>query len=276
MSSGLLKEIFDNSTKSIGLTCKNSSTVMCAIIDQNGYIVVSNQGDGSIGAFFGSYRGNLMSYLSRPDVSIFKKIELEDTQATCPEQTDSKSVANILITPAKILINLFGWVFYVGWNILHRAFIFTVSKLHKTFAKSQTFVSCSETFQYYLFQNEKWEEFYSKEVEKTNQTTMRFECAPSKYTYFALAVIPKTNLIFIVVDTPSDNSCKNETIELLKEKDHAASFCSQDEPFRVNPGFCYNQSFSYEGQSEFCGVGNSFRQSCAVVLLLVTLCLLYQ
>ncbi|XP_065651942.1 voltage-dependent calcium channel subunit alpha-2/delta-3 [Hydra vulgaris] len=267
----LFKEMFDNAIKSIGINCKTNTTTTCAIIDQNGYILISNLGDDSIGTFFGKYQGNLMSYLSTPNVSIFKKIELEDTQAVCPEPKTYSSTSNILFTPAKMLFTFLGWIFYLSWRVLNYAFVFVVALLQESTVKNQAFVrsgfiSCSKIVSFYLFQNEKWNEVYSN-ISNQNKTSLRFECAPSKYIYFVLAVIPKTNLIFINVDVPSDIKCRKETLELLKEKDQTASFCAQEETFRASPSVCYNENFIYEEQPEFCGDACFPHQSCALFIL---------
>ena len=279
MNSGLLKDIFENVTNSMSLICKDNNTITCAVIDQNGYIVVSNQGGRAIGAFFGRYHAKLMEFFAKPDISIFRQIALEDSQAVCLESKYYDSAASILFTPVKVLLGLIVWLFNSIWRVMVQMFLITVFLLQKNKVDLQNNnyinISCTKNMSFFLFQNDKWEDFYAKEVEqlkknKRSQTTLRIECTPSKFQYFVLAVIPDTNLIFIVVDSPPDNSCSQKPMELVVDKDQRIDFCNQEESFRVVPGFCYNVSSPTEESSEYCGAGYPVHPSTIITILQIT------
>ena len=81
--------------------CKDTENKFCAIIDEHGYIITSNQGEAYTGQFIGERLGEIVDSLP-----FFTKIELEDAQAECPV-SDEVSAANILLTPAKLI---FGFI----------------------------------------------------------------------------------------------------------------------------------------------------------------------
>ena len=256
--------------------CLNYKTMTCAVIDQNGYIVVSNQGESAIGAFFGHYHAKLMEFFARPNISIFRQITLKDSQAVYLEKKNYYSAASLLFTPAKFLLGFAVWLFNSIWRVMVQMFLFTVFLLQKNKVDLQNNnyinISCTKNMSFFLFQNDKWEDFYAKEVEqlkknKRSQTTLRIECTRKTFQYFSLAVIPETNLIFIVVESPKNNSCSQKPMKLVVDNDPQIEFCNQEEPFRVVSGFCYNNSRPIEESSEYCGTGHSVHPSTLITIL---------
>ena len=276
MNSGLIKEMFDNVTLSIGLDCKDNNSIVCAIVDQNGYIVVSNQGGRVIGLFIGEIQGKLMEHFSSPDISIFRKIVLEDNQAVCFEPKEYNSNSNYLLTPVKLALKITTWILSsTGW-LIYRMLMLATSLFQIPFAFSQNpdiyiEITCTKIMSFFLFQNQKWEDLLVREEQakksKRSQVTLRtVDCGASKPQLYVLAPVPNTNLIFIVADQPDSFSCRKNPIYLVKNKDQDDDFCTQEEPFRVMPGKCYNETQEEDELPEFCGSASNLDPSETIVL----------
>ncbi|XP_047126112.1 voltage-dependent calcium channel subunit alpha-2/delta-3 isoform X1 [Hydra vulgaris] len=286
MNSELLKEIMFNVTDSLGLKCLSNNTFTCALIDQNGYIVASNQGNRAVGQFFGAYHAQLMEFFSKSDVGVFRQIAIDDVQAICTEPKNSNSNSNYLLSPAKTLFRIFLWFISLLWSFLVQTFthvIFLLNQnevfLQNTKKNNVINITCTEQISFYLFQNDKREELYKKEDEskkqnKRNPSTLRILCANGKYQYFELVDVPNTNLIFIVVNSPDANSCFKQPTRLRKQIPPDKDFCNQEEAYRLFPGVCYNQSTLTEELPEFCGAGELL-QSSIVMFQIIFLCFYY-
>ena len=274
MISDLLYDILDNVTKSISLECKDNKTVTCAVLDENGYIVVSNLGVLAIGEFFGQYQGGLMKFLT--DKSIFRMVYLDDTQAFCEEQKNYVSTASTLIDPLKFVFNVIFWLLHSIWSALYYTIMISVSMLknHKVDGEvvQMINISCVNNLSFFLFQSAKWNEFYDQELEqmkknKRGTSTLRVDC-DNKNQFFYLADIPDTNLIFIVVEIP--DGCKPTSMGLDQKKDIYTDFYSKEEPFRKDPGYCFNESTVAEEASELCGAGDDLNASFIITLTLLS------
>lgn len=68
---------------------------MCYILDNNGFIVVSEE-ISETGKFFGEVEGNVMKMLIQEKV--FRKVQIIDYQAICLREDESTSHASLLIT----------------------------------------------------------------------------------------------------------------------------------------------------------------------------------
>ena len=265
MHSGLIKRIFDNATASIGLDCMQNDTIVCAIIDQNGYIIVSNLGENAVGTFFGKVQGSLMEHLSSPNISIFQKIVLEDTQAECLEPKIYDSAGSILLTPLKLVFSLTAWLLSSTWHVFFHIIMLSSSMLQKHETSAQitidpTNMSCTKVLTFFLFQNKKWEELLKRENISGNISERLVKCEPSKFQSFTLASVPGTNLIFIVAE-PNDFSCRQKPLETAVNKDQELDFCIQDQRDREKPDKCFYQTQPYEESSEYCGADSALLPS---------------
>jgi len=88
------------------LSCQNE-TIECYVLDNNGFVVVSED-PSNIGKFFGEIDGTILKSLEQNHV--FKKIKIFDYQAICLENADDGSPANILLTPFKLITWMFNWI----------------------------------------------------------------------------------------------------------------------------------------------------------------------
>ena len=81
-------------------TC-NSTELECYVIDNNGFIVISEQKENT-GKFFGEVDGTIFESLIQHD--IYRPITIYDYQAICLEMADDGSPASTMLTVSYILI----------------------------------------------------------------------------------------------------------------------------------------------------------------------------
>merc|ERR1719461_514863 len=97
------------------LSCKNES-IECYVLDNNGFVVISEDPN-NIGKFFGEIDGTILNSLEQNHV--FKKIKIYDYQAICLENADDGSPASIILTPFKLITWLFNWLLgQMAWTII--------------------------------------------------------------------------------------------------------------------------------------------------------------
>ncbi|XP_047140623.1 voltage-dependent calcium channel subunit alpha-2/delta-3 isoform X1 [Hydra vulgaris] len=279
INSGFLRDLLNNATNSIGRDCSKNDSITCALIDQNGFILVSNQGTRSIGKFFGQYHSKVMKFFV--EKGIFKQINLVDHQASCSESIYNDSAANFFLTPAKIILGTLNWLLSSVWRLIVQAVVFAVQILLKksTIVSSQNAnsinISCTKNMIFFLFQNTMWNKFYNEEIyRKTtmerSETLLRVPCSAFTVQYFSLTPVPNTNLLFIIVDSPSDSNC-NTPMNLVEDIDQQTEFCQQNESFRTYPSICYSDSVSDEEKPEFCGKCDQFHSSVVLIFVLLTI-----
>ena len=80
-------------------TCK-SKDLECYVIDNNGFIVVSEQRENT-GKFFGEVDGTIFDGLIQH--KIFRPIQIYDYQAICLEMADDGSAASMMLTVILII-----------------------------------------------------------------------------------------------------------------------------------------------------------------------------
>jgi hypothetical protein len=96
-------------------TCK-SKDLECYVIDNNGFIVVSEQRENT-GKFFGEVDGTIFDGLIQH--KIFRPIQIYDYQAICLEMADDGSAASIMLTPFKMIAWAFNWILgQIAWTII--------------------------------------------------------------------------------------------------------------------------------------------------------------
>ncbi|XP_023323136.1 voltage-dependent calcium channel subunit alpha-2/delta-3 isoform X8 [Eurytemora carolleeae] len=106
--------------KDNALSC-NDNTIECYVLDNNGFVVISED-KLNTGKFFGEIDGTVLNSLVQNNV--FKKIKVYDYQAICLESADDGSPASMMLTPFRLLSSLFNWI------IGHIAFTIIRLELH--------------------------------------------------------------------------------------------------------------------------------------------------
>ena len=107
------RQEFFNRTKNM---CGQNTDLACYVIDNNGFVVISDDAVHT-GKFFGEVDGSILDSLIQHQ--IYKKIEIYDYQAICLEREDDGSSASLLLTPFRIMKNVFNWILaQVAWTVI--------------------------------------------------------------------------------------------------------------------------------------------------------------
>ena len=104
--------------------CKpcSSPDIECYVIDNNGFIVVSEQRENT-GKFFGEVDGTIFDGLIQH--KIFRPIQIYDYQAICLEMADDGSAASLMLTVSLDLRKYNEFVFKVSYATFN-LFIFSI------------------------------------------------------------------------------------------------------------------------------------------------------
>ncbi|XP_035824993.1 uncharacterized protein LOC101847814 [Aplysia californica] len=105
-------------------TCNDTENFHCYLVDNNGYILASNNPDGNgTGLFLGQQDGRLMRALLED--KIFKMYQLTDYQSICQTMLtpDQESSSSFPMNPLRLITRLFFWliseviIFLSEWNL---------------------------------------------------------------------------------------------------------------------------------------------------------------
>jgi len=101
------------------MSCRNE-TIGCYVVDNSGFIIISPDRNDA-GKFFGEVEGAIMKNLVNNQV--FKKVKIFDYQGVCMEEEEiihEESSADMLLTPFKLLSQLFNWILgQIAVTIIH-------------------------------------------------------------------------------------------------------------------------------------------------------------
>ncbi|XP_063072707.1 voltage-dependent calcium channel subunit alpha-2/delta-3 [Engraulis encrasicolus] len=168
----------------------DSGDIKCYLIDNNGFILVSEEYT-QIGLFFGEVEGAVMNKLLL--MGSFKKIPLYDYQALCKDYTGSGDSAHTLLNPfsamkwllTEIIIFLLEFNLYSWWN---------VDLTVKADRRGRTMMVPCDT-EYPAFVSER----------TIKETAGNIDCEGCVRT-FVIQQIPSSNLFMVVVDNKCDCS----------------------------------------------------------------------
>nr|XP_045758148.1 voltage-dependent calcium channel subunit alpha-2/delta-3 [Mirounga angustirostris] len=172
-----------------------SLTVNCYLIDNNGFILVSEDYT-QTGDFFGEVEGAVMNKLLT--MGSFKRITLYDYQAMCRANKDSSDGARGLLDPYNAFLAAVKWImtelvlFLVEFNLCswwHSDMTAKAQKLKQTLEPCDT--------EYPAFVSE-------RTIKETSGNIACEDCSKS----FVIQQIPSSNLFMVVVDS----SCLCESV----------------------------------------------------------------
>ncbi|XP_078677964.1 voltage-dependent calcium channel subunit alpha-2/delta-3-like isoform X3 [Branchiostoma floridae x Branchiostoma belcheri] len=175
--------------------CEESDDLDCYLLDDGGYIVVSEQQE-HIGRFYGEIDGTMMSEMV--ELNLYDKIDLIDYQGMCrTTSADSTAAATRLLNP---ILNLIG---YVMWWTKELAVLLAQFSLYNLLSGQFEYTSagsgpeyapCDKAFTLY------------KANFSLNKGNIGFdgyiECNECQKA-FNIKLVPNSNLILLAVD----NSC---------------------------------------------------------------------
>ncbi|PVD24122.1 hypothetical protein C0Q70_14592 [Pomacea canaliculata] len=110
-----LQELFSNLTgdcpdkHNCKVTCADTHILNCYLVDNNGYVLASNNPENETLDFLGEKEPSLLRELIRHHY--FIELNVTDYQAICPiVVSHQQSSSSFLMTPFKYLLNMFSWI----------------------------------------------------------------------------------------------------------------------------------------------------------------------
>ncbi|XP_070709554.1 voltage-dependent calcium channel subunit alpha-2/delta-1-like [Pempheris klunzingeri] len=221
---------------------RNDEYVDCVILDDGGFLVMSNQDDdiSKIGRFFGGIDPILMKNLVNSSLFTFKKTF--DYQSLCDPKKESKAAAglrSVYVPTIADILNIGWWATAAAWSILQQLLV-------------------SITFPNFLDAAEMDDEISDamlKEVCITEQTQYYFEtnnlsfrgtidCENCTRIYHA-EKLPKTNLVFVIADAKlTCLSCDTKQLIQEEQQSDGPDPCemAQNPRYRKGPSVCFDNT----------------------------------
>ncbi|XP_067915277.1 voltage-dependent calcium channel subunit alpha-2/delta-1 isoform X3 [Heterodontus francisci] len=220
---------------------KNSKHFDCVILDDGGFLLMSNQDEyiGKIGKFFGEIDPSLMRRLLNTSLYAFNKSY--DFQSVCDPETETKAAAglrSVYIPSIVDILNIGWWASSAAWSILQQLFLSltfprfleAVDADSEDFSEPLSKSSCiTEQTQYYFYDNES--SFYGL-----------VDCGNCSRLYHA-EKLSKTNLVFILVESkPTCQSCDSKPLMQAEQKSDGPDPCllAQNPRHRKGPDVCFD------------------------------------
>ncbi|XP_066912341.1 voltage-dependent calcium channel subunit alpha-2/delta-3-like isoform X3 [Clytia hemisphaerica] len=210
--------------------CSKNSSQKCYLIDENGYIVATNRPVNRVGYFLGWYEGQLIEDMEKRE--ILEVREYNDTQAECPQQSDTSSSS-----PANILKTFYYTVFQLVYNVLAHTLaitwwmltsLLTVSMNAIGVSAASRNVSCTKTIEIYLLKN------------RSIDTEGAFNCSSNCSQKYIIQSIPDTNLAQVIIN----NNCRGA--------DECPLFSKNNEPKRTRDLTVCEQPLRYRRALSVC------------------------
>lgn len=252
------------------------SSYMIFLLDQNGIIVFSNQENRHVGRFIGEINFSLLVNKFE-NISIFKKVELYDTQAECEANKINKcmhSKSNFLTNPLR--------VFFKGLSVLYNS-ISLVLITYSTFLidavsasesghkeEPTPNVSCTKEIRFYLSMDIRNKTFSKAEK--------RISCSPKCNMAFDIRNVDKTNLLLLVLNIPPEckTSCMKSSTKLGPVR--IEEIPDNKERYRRKPKQCQNDVLKNETLTSrsMCGTGNNLIPSSLILTFFVFICWIFR
>ncbi|KAG7454311.1 hypothetical protein MATL_G00258330 [Megalops atlanticus] len=239
---------------------RNDKHVDCVILDDGGFILMSNQDEYifQIGQFFGEVDPVLMRSLV--EVSLYSFNKTYDYQSVCDPERESKAAAgmrSVYVPTIADILNLGWWASAATWSILQQFFL------------SLTFPSFLDAA---VEVEEDLSEVLSKESCITEQTQYFFEdsnpsfggvldCGTCSRLYRAEKLL-NTNLVFIIADAAKTcDSCDKKPLRQAEQPSLGPDPCelAKNPRYRKGPDVCFDHNEN-EDDSD-CGGGSSLSPS---------------
>ncbi|KAL4630680.1 voltage-dependent calcium channel subunit alpha-2/delta-2-like isoform X1 [Arapaima gigas] len=191
----------------------NSDDLMCYLLDDGGFLIMSNQKDHwkKVGQFFGDVDASLMHALFNN--SIYARKQSFDYQVVCEATASSHTGAahqGVFVPTIADLVNIAWWTSTASWSLIQH--VFYGLTFHSWFSTDPGVVgaeaadaresSCVTVYSQFYFTN------------STSSYNTLQDCGNCSRLFHAKR-IEKTNLLFVVAETPC-KSCEIEKLAQIK------------------------------------------------------------
>ncbi|XP_044307179.1 voltage-dependent calcium channel subunit alpha-2/delta-2 isoform X2 [Varanus komodoensis] len=249
----------------------NYKDLLCVLIDDGGFLVLSNQEDYwyQVGKFFSEVDAHLMSALYNN--SFFTRKESYDFQSVCAPEAPSNTGGaprRVYVPTMADFLNLAWWTSAAAWSLFQQ-FLYglTYNSWFQTEDVTADSVESKETSCIM-----KQTQYYFSTTDYTYNTMI--DCGNCSRLFHAQR-LASTNLLFVVAEKPICSQC--ESTKLLQAEIKAPpgdrNQCELVEKprYRKGPHVCFDYNKT-ENTSD-CGRGVSYRPSLSILLSLQLLLL---
>ena len=210
----------------------------CYLVDENAYVVASNQGNHQVGVFLGIIHGHLLEKFT--EENIYETIYVNDTLGLCNEtEFTHESDSQILRPFYHGFLNTFGEIhsyFLTIFYLLLQCILVSI-KTEDTYRKVERICTKEKVF----YKRSNRHHFYLGNLQY------------SEYCYqsFAIISINKTNLDLLVLAKNEKPGCvdnyivSNEPVKIAN-----SNICEHGMKYRKAMPFCYQQKPNYPSSSE--------------------------
>ncbi|KAM4721178.1 voltage-dependent calcium channel subunit alpha-2/delta-2 [Rhinophrynus dorsalis] len=248
----------------------NSKELLCVLIDDGGFLVMSNQQDHwtQVGKFFSEVDPNLMSALYNN--SFFTRKESYDYQSVCAPKTESNKGAaprGIFVPTIADILNLAWLSSAAAWSLFQQL-LFSVSYSSWLQADDVTAENMEPREASCIM---KQTQYYFSNVNSTYSAVI--DCGACS-RYFNAQRLSNTNLLFVVAEKPLCSQCDSIKLDQAETRSEGPEQCDlvQLPRYRKGPHVCFDYN-PMEDTSD-CGRGSLFRPSW-LLLVMLQLLLLY-
>ncbi|XP_077599392.1 voltage-dependent calcium channel subunit alpha-2/delta-1 [Stigmatopora nigra] len=253
---------------------KNDKHVDCVILDDGGFLLLSNQDDyiNLIGQFFGEVDPVLMINLVNTSLYSFNKTY--DYQSVCDPEKDSKAAAgprSVYVPTIADFLSVSWWASTAAWSILqHLIYGLLFPNLLQAAETPDDEISdamfkesCITEQTQYFFDND--EKSYSGVLDCGNCSRM-----------YRAEKLPNTNLVFLITDAKATClSCDPRPLRQAEQPSQGPDPCelAQNPRYRKGPDVCFDKNEN-EDDSD-CGGASGLKPSLGATLALQLLLLLW-
>ncbi|XP_061891819.1 voltage-dependent calcium channel subunit alpha-2/delta-1-like [Entelurus aequoreus] len=272
MNSFMNATIRENCKDEICGCLRNDKHVDCVILDDGGFLLMSNQEDyiNLIGQFFGEVDPVLMINLVNTSLYSFNKTY--DYQSVCDPEKDSKAAAgprSFYVPTIADVLSVGWWASSAAWSILQQLFyglIFpnlleAAESGDEDISDAMFKESCITEQTQYFFDND--ERSYSGVLDCGNCSRM-----------YRAEKLPNTNLVFLITDAKATClSCDTRPLRQAEQPSEGPDPCelAQNPRYRKGPDVCFDNNEN-EDDSD-CGGGTCLSPSLWAMLALQLLLL---
>ena len=306
-NSEVFNKYFVELTQHINSQCSNQS-FFCAMLDEFGYVIASNQGVKYTGRFAGERMGAIVRHLN--ETGYLSVTELRDTQAECPigdDDPNSSGASSVLLTPAKVLFTFLAALFNSAYYLTVQVGILLITlfdsltrngrggdgRVLAANGGSDDMVSCTRYNEYYRVERRKVdgrkpilfngdEEWTDYNCPKCQASVVNNNAALKGSQNFLLERIPETNAYLLLVATTNSEGCEcfSERLSpaqrtVILHPDHVFNATENPPQFRKPPSApaCLNETDEAETR-QACGHAShvSVQHMLVIGLSAVSLC----
>ncbi|XP_045078929.1 voltage-dependent calcium channel subunit alpha-2/delta-2-like isoform X1 [Coregonus clupeaformis] len=250
-------------SRSCEMDCEvNTDDLLCYLIDDGGFLVMSNQRDHwkKVGLFFGDVDPYLMHALYNN--SIYARRQSFQYQSACEPVSSSHTGAaprGIFVPSIADMLSLAWWTSAAAWSVVqqllyglaYNSWLYTGDVLADGFDQRES--SCVTIQSQFYFTN------------TTNSYNVLQDCGNCSRLFHAKR-IENTNLLFVVAETLPCSSCEIERLTQVKTEFQEEDPCEvlNSARYRRGPTECWDYNI-WENTSE-CGRGHSIQSSMGILL----------